>query len=91
MRSRPCLIKYVFGMFADKHMRTDDKLDEYLGAQLLGVEIKIGPNVRADSGVHDVAFLEEKTSKGIFTMLNHNPHNGCAAGLSIRVEFEEEE
>ena len=51
-------------MFADKHMRTDDKLDEYLGAQLLGVEIKIGPNVRADLGVHDVAFLEEKPAKG---------------------------
>jgi len=78
-------------MFADKYMRTDDKLDEYLGAQLLGLEIKIGPSVRADSGVHDVAFLEVQTSKGVFTMSNHNEHSGCYAGLSICVEFEPED
>lgn len=34
---------------------------------------------------HEIQFLEIKTSKGVFTMANHNKHNGYYGGFSIIV------
>ena len=71
-----------------RYMRTDDKLEEYVGAKLLGAEIKEAPSLSAGYEEHDVEFLEVKTDRGVFTMSSHNEHNGYYGGFSIRAESE---
>ncbi len=70
-----------------RYMHTDDNLGDYVGAQLLGAEVKDAPDVGDDAGcVHDVQFLEIQTSKGVFTMSNHNENNGYYGGFCLVVE-----
>jgi len=71
-----------------RYMRTDDNLADYVGAQLLGAEIKEAPSVPAKYEEHEVQFLEVRTSKGCFTMASHNEHNGYYGGFSIRAAKE---
>lgn len=71
-----------------RYMRTDDNLADYIGATLLEAEVKDAPDVEDDGEVHEVQFLEVKTSKGCFTMASHNEHNGYYGGFSIRAAVE---
>lgn len=69
-----------------RYMHTDDNLSDYLGARLIGVEIKKGPTMEDDwGGAHEVQFLEVQTSSGSFTLASHNEHNGYYGGFWIRV------
>lgn len=72
-----------------RYMRTDDNLSDYIGAQLLGAEIKEAPDIQDEYGEHEVQFLEVKTSKGSFTMASHNEHNGYYSGFLIRAAIED--
>lgn len=75
-----------------RYMTTDDNLAEYVGARLLNIAVKpciIPPAewMEDDSGdCHDIEFLEVMTTKGAFTMTNHNEHNGYYAGFDVRLE-----
>ena len=71
-----------------RYMRTDDKLDEFVGARLLGAEIKEAPSMPDEYGEHEVEFLEVQTDRGVFTMASHNEHNGYYGGFSIRASKE---
>ena len=73
-----------------RYMRTDDNLAEFVGAKLLGAEIKEAPPVKVDDdyGEHEVEFLEVQTDRGVFTMASHNEHNGYYGGFSIRAALE---
>lgn len=71
-----------------RYMRTDDKLSDFVGAKLLGAEIKDAPNIEAGYETHEVQFLEVKTDKGSFVMSSHNEHNGYYGGFAIRAEVE---
>jgi hypothetical protein len=73
-----------------RYMRTDDNLAEFVGAKLLGAEIKEAPNLKDedDYGEHEVKFLEVQTDRGVFTMASHNEHNGYYGGFSIRAAVE---
>lgn len=67
-------------------MRTDDNLADYVGGQLLDMELRDAPEQEDEHGdVHEVQFLVVKTSKGQFTMSNHNEHNGYYGGFYIEV------
>ena len=66
-----------------RYMRTDDDLSGFVGATLLGAEVRPAPSIATEYGDHDVEFLVIETSKGAFTMSNHNEHNGYYGGLSI--------
>ena len=72
-----------------RYMRTDDTLSDYIGAQLLSVGTREVSSPE-DEGwdAHDIEFLVVKTSKGDFTMSNHNVHNGYYGGFAIRAEKE---
>ena len=67
----------------DRYMKTDDDLADYQGATLLDFELKDAPNMEDKHGVHEVQFLDVKTSNGVFQMANHNEHNGCYGGFWI--------
>lgn len=70
-----------------RYMRTDDNLADFVGATLLDLELRDAPDVKDTSDdygeEHDVQFLVVKTSRGDFTMSNHNEHNGYYGGFAI--------
>ena len=72
-----------------RYMSTDDTLSEYEDSTFQDVELKNGPSVEVEEGygVHDVQFLDIKTSKGIFTISSHNEHNGYYEGFDITAEI----
>lgn len=69
-----------------RYMRTDDNLDYYIGAEFRDMELRESPVVQEKYGEHEVQFLLVNTSKGTFTMSNHNEHNGYYGGFSIEVK-----
>lgn len=73
-----------------RYMRTDDNLEDYIGATLDGMEIRDAPDIEdVDYGVHEVQFLAVQTSKGQFVMSSHNEHNGYYGGISIVIRSTE--
>jgi hypothetical protein len=72
----------------NRYMRTDDNLTDYVGAKLLGAEIKEAPNEADEYGEHEVQFLEVQTDRGVFTMASHNEHNGYYGGFWIQAAAE---
>ena len=71
-----------------RYMRTDDKLADFVGAKLLGAEVKGAPNMPYEDGEHEVSFLDVKTDRGVFQMASHNEHNGYYGGFLIRAALE---
>lgn len=70
----------------NRYMSTDDDLKYYIGAELMGGELAEGPAVEDENGeAHDQEFLKITTSKGVFTVVNHNEHNGYYGGFSVVV------
>jgi hypothetical protein len=66
-----------------RYMRTDDNLGGFIGAKLLGAEIKEAPSIESEYDSHEVQFLEIKTDRGVFTMASHNEHNGYYGGFYL--------
>lgn len=72
-----------------RYMRTDDNLEDFIGAELLDAEVADGPSQEGEWGeAHDIQFLKIKTSIGVFTMTSHNEHNGYYGGFLIRAAKE---
>ena len=69
-----------------RYMDTDDNLEDFVGAKLLDAEIREAPEQQDECGeTHEVEFLDIKTDKGVFTISNHNEHNGYYGGFAIEV------
>lgn len=68
-----------------RYMMTDDDLSHYVGAELIGAELESGPDIKAEYEEHETQFLKVNTSKGVFTMVTHNEHNGYYGGFAIGV------
>lgn len=68
-----------------RHMSTDDSVETLIGATLLYIETKDGPNIE-DNDVHETCFVEVATDRGFITLTNHNEHNGYYAGFSLCIE-----
>lgn len=66
-----------------RHTTSPDNLNEFVGATLLGVEIKPAPSIPYEGGDHEVQFLELNTDRGSVQFSNHNEHNGYYGGFSI--------
>jgi len=72
-----------------RYMRTDDDLQSFIGATVLGMEIKEAPSIEGEYGdSHDIQFFEVQTDRGVFTMASHNEHNGYYGGFCIRLAVE---
>lgn len=73
-----------------RYMRTDDDLSHFVGATLLGAEVKDGGAVEDSEygGVHETQFLDVQTSVGVFQMVTHNEHNGYYGGFAVRAAAE---
>lgn len=76
-----------------RYMTTDDKLDEYVGGNLLNIETKPVPiPIKGDDsdGEHDIEFLEVTTTKGAFVFTTHNEHNGYYGGFYVCATYVEQ-
>lgn len=67
-----------------RYMVCDDKLEDFKGATLTSMELRDGPTDESDD-VHEIQFLLVNTSKGTFTVSNHNEHNGYYGGFSLNI------
>jgi hypothetical protein len=70
-----------------RYMTTDDNLSDFSGATLLDLELKSVEYKDLDYGEHEIQFLDVKTSEGVFTMVNHNEHNGYYGGFWIQAKL----
>jgi len=72
-----------------RYITTDDDLSAFVGATLLGAEVRAGSEADEDYGVHEIQFLVVKTSLGEFTCETHNEHNGYCGGFLVRARKDE--
>ena len=71
----------------NRYMSCDDDLKDFVGATLMDGELKDGGGESGEYGeVHEIQFLDITTSKGVFTVSNHNEHNGYYGGFWIVCE-----
>lgn len=69
-----------------RYMSCDDDFNDFEGSILLDFELKNAPSVEQEYDEHDIQFLDVKTNKGIFTITNHNIHNGYYGGFCIEAK-----
>jgi hypothetical protein len=68
----------------NRYMSTDDELDTFVGARLVGLEAVDGPNVESEYGdPHEQVFVKVETTAGTITLVTHNEHNGYYGGFDI--------
>lgn len=68
-----------------RYMHTDDNLTNFFDSILLNIRIVDGPSIEnEDYGYNDSQFLIVDTSKGSFTVVNYNKHNGFYYGFDIQ-------
>lgn len=72
-----------------RYMVCDDDLTEYVGAKLTNVISKPASFVDEDYDVHETMFIDFETTNGVFTIVNHNFHNGYYGGFYIEGEITE--
>lgn len=70
-----------------RYMVCDDDLTEYVGATLTNVISKPASFVDEDYDVHETMFIDFETTNGVFTIVNHNSHNGYYGGFYIEGEI----
>lgn len=64
-----------------------DDLSEFEGAKYVEAFLNDAPGIEDSYGdVHDVCFLEIRTSRGSITVSAHNEHNGYYGGFGIIVK-----
>ena len=67
-----------------RYMKCDDDLGDYVGSKLLDFELKDAKETEEEYEVHEIQFLDVKTSAGVFQIANHNEHNGYYGGFYIQ-------
>lgn len=69
-----------------RYMNTDDCLSDFKGAKFVNAEVRDGPQEKSSNEYGDPAdiqFLIVTTTKGQFTVVNYNEHNGYYAGFGL--------
>jgi len=71
---------------------TDDDLGSVVGGNLLEINIVDAgePTVGKTDDVHEMQFLNVKTSRGVIVFQTHNEHNGYYGGFSIAARLVKE-
>lgn len=71
-----------------RYMSTDDDLSYYNNSILIDIELKNCTSEENDWDEHEIQFVDVTTSKGTFTLANHNIHNGYYGGFLIELHNE---
>lgn len=71
-----------------RYMKCDDDLKDYIGAKLTNVYAKpISISDSEDNYILESIFFDFETTNGVFTIVNHNYHNGFYGGFLIEGEI----
>lgn len=82
----------------NRYMTTDDELETFIGAKLVGFEVVCGPDVEDQPdedgwgfGVppHEQMFVKLETTMGTITLVTHNEHNGYYGGFDVESLWED--
>lgn len=74
-----------------RYMTTDDDVSWLNDKIFRGIEIKDAQYVDNDNyNVHEIQFLELKTTDGSITFASHNEHNGYYGGFYIKIKVVED-
>lgn len=67
----------------------EDDLDYFIGAQYLSYDVSDYKAEKDPDGLeaHDSMFLNIRTTKGVFTVVTHNEHNGWYGGFDVVMEY----
>ena len=89
--SRICIFDDGQSCCESRYVTCDDDLTGLAGGSLLHIDkaaVGDAPEVKEDDyGCHDVAFVRVQTTKGGFTLVTHNEHNGYYGGFSLKVKL----
>lgn len=69
-------------------MHTDDDLSAFVGATFCGAEVAEGPTEGEGGDPRESAFLRVLTSRGDFTVVTYNHHNGYYGGIAVQCREE---
>ena len=67
---------------AHHYISTDDDLDAFLGSDYQGWDLG-EHTTTGDDYIHEIQFLNVRTSTGVIVFSAHNEHNGYYGGFSI--------
>jgi hypothetical protein len=66
-----------------RYMTSDDNVGDLVGGEYLGFEVKDADYSDDDYGVHEIQFLEVKSTNGSCVFETHNEHNGYYGGFWV--------
>ena len=69
-----------------RYITCDDDIQSLIGARLLKIEAKPGPEAEEDFGVHEIMFVDVMTDTGSVQLRTHNEHNGCYDGFILTID-----
>jgi hypothetical protein len=70
-----------------RHMTCDDDLPYFIGSTLLDIELRDGGCGSGEYEYEEIQFMLVTTTLGVFTVCNHNEHNGYYGGFELRVNY----
>lgn len=68
----------------------EDSFDYYTGATYLGYDFGDLDYKDDRYDIHEIQFLNIRTSKGVLVFASHNEHNGYYGGFSIDAHYSED-
>ena len=73
-----------------RYATTDDQLDTFAGAKLVGIDIVEMPTEDDKFGEpHEQTFVKIETTAGTITLVTHNEHNGYYGGFHVVTSWED--
>lgn len=75
-----------------RYMSCDDDLASLAGGQLVDIDMDAGGDTgeAGDWGdCHETMFVKVRTTKGDFTLVTHNEHNGYYGGFSLKIVWDQ--
>jgi hypothetical protein len=71
-----------------RYMTCDDDLSGHAGGYLLSIDLAAGGGDVDDTyECHETQFVKVQTTKGSFTLVTHNAHNGYYGGFSLEAHL----
>lgn len=69
-----------------RYITCDDDLTSIVGARLLKIEAKPGPDEDDEYDVHEIMFVDVLTDVGFIQLRTHNVHNGFYGGFILKID-----
>ena len=68
-----------------RYMTLNEDVEYFIGATYLGYDVSEFKRDTYDDEMIESQFLNIRTNKGVFTVVNHNEHNGYYGGFGVKM------